>query len=352
MPESSPETEVVDTLTEPTITPATETSAATDQTDVKAADSSPADKAEPTMLDAVKTALKQKEESPASQTPGDKAETPSPDSKTKSETEEDGDKPFTEDELKGLHAKTRKRFQKLTSRLEAADAEIGALKPKAERFDRLTAFIRDNGMTDAEANGALNLVAMLRNDPKGAREKLQPVMAELDRILGESPLPPDLQQRVQAGYLTEDDARALMRAHASSTLNQQRLEQTQEREKSERELRELRAQTDATIGTIEDWEAKKAEKDPDWHLKRTEIADQVELAIERKSRELKRPWFPSSQEAIQLSEDALKRINERNKRFAPKPTEIRPVDGGASPRTSAAAPKTMLEVVRQAVGAA
>lgn len=346
MPGSSPDTTAEAESTDTTAA-VTEPVAAT--TDAAPADSSTAEttpKAEPSMLDAVKAAIAPKtEESPASQTPGDKADAEAPDSKT--EADPDVHSP---EELKALSVKTQRRIKNLNGRLDAALTENGALKGKADSYDKLNSYIRDTGITNTEANGALQLVAMLRSDPKGARERLMPIMAELDRIVGESDLPAALKQRVQAGYLAEEDARALVRADAAAKLNATRLEQTNIRNQEQSQQREMRTLTESTISSIETWETTKAKNDPDWHLKRAEVADQVELAIEREARKLGRPYFPNPTEAVKLSEDALKRINDRNKQFSPRPAEIRTVAGGASPR-SQAAPKTMLDVVRQSVGA-
>jgi hypothetical protein len=124
-----------------------------------------------------------------------------------------------------------------------------------------------------------------------------------------------------------------------------------DQQRIDQQNREFKNLTTSTVSSIETWESQKASRDPDWHLKRDQVAELVELAIERKTREVKRPWFPTAEEAVKLSEDALKTVESRTKRFAPRPGEIRPVEnGGASPR-STAAPKSMLDVVRQSVGA-
>jgi hypothetical protein len=299
-----------------------------------------------TMLDAVKAAIAPKGESPAPKSTDQPAEG-DPDSKAAT-TEDDT---LSAEEIKALSARTQQRFSKLTKNLKAASTEIESLKPKAAEFDKIDSFVRNAGLSQQDVAGTLEIAALLRSPrPQDALARLLPIVARLQEISGET-LPTDLQQRVDQGYLTEADAKTLAKAQAGERLATQHVTQLTERQQADQRNSEFKTLTTSTVSSVETWEAQKAARDPDWHLKRDSVAEQVELAIERKTRELKRPWFPNSEEAIKLSEDALKTVNERNKRFGPKTQEIRPVlNGGASPR-STAAPKNMLDVVRQSVGA-
>jgi hypothetical protein len=335
MPESAPDdvveqstpTEVVDIST---------------QTDESPAESSTADtKPAVTMLDTVKAALKPKEESPTSEKPDATADAADPVAK---DTASD---PFelTAEEKQRFSAKSQARFTKLATDSKAKDATIASLQPRADEYDKIDKFISQAGLTRQDVGSTLQIAAMLVNDPHGARERLRPIMAELDRVLGET-LPPELQQRVDQGYLTEEDARRLNRAEANVNLSQRRTTALTEQQQQADAVREQKQLTDSTLSSITTWEANKAKSDPDWHLKRDDVAEQVELAIQRKSLELKRAWFPNSEEAVKLSEDALKKVSERAKRFGPKPKAVIPATNtGVSTRTTQA-PKTMLEVVR------
>jgi hypothetical protein len=297
------------------------------------------------MLDAVKAAIAPKDATPASKST-DAPVDGDPDSKAET-TEDDALSP---EEIKALSARTQQRFSKLTKNLKATSAERDALKPKAAEFDKIDSFVRNAGLSQQDVAGTLEIAALLRSSPPDALARLEPIVAQLRAMVGET-LPADLQQRVDQGYLTEADAKTLAKAQATARLSDQRLTAVTEQQQSEARNREFRTLTTNTVSSIETWESKQAERDPDWHLKRDSVAELVELAIERKTREVGKPWFPNAEEAIKLSTDALKTVNDRTKRFGPKPQEIRPVlSGGASPR-STAAPKSMLDVVRQSVGA-
>lgn len=347
MSESSPtadvDTSVVDTTTE-TTTP--ETGAT--NSDASTAASSTAEKPAGTMLDAVKAAIAPKDATPASKSPeSTPAEGEDPDStKAKAETDDE----LSPEEVKALSARTQQRFSKLTKNLKAASAEIESLKPKAAEFDKIDTYVRNAGLSSQDVAGTLEIAAMLRSQPAQALARLLPIVQQLQSMTGET-LPADLQQRVDQGYLTEADAKTLAKAQADARFATSRVTAVTEQQQAEARNREFRDLTTNTVDKVTSWEAQQAARDPDWHLKRDNVAELVELAIERKQRELGRPYFPTADEAIKLSADALKTVNDRTKRFGPRPQEIKPlVSGGASPR-STAAPKTMLDVVRQNAGA-
>lgn len=345
MSESSP-TAGADAPVVDTTIASTPAETAANNSDVTPAASSTAEAKPATMLDAVKAAIAPKGDTPSSKSTDQPAEGEDPDSKKTETTEDDALSP---EELKALSARTQQRFSKLTKNLKAASSEIESLKPKAAEFDKIDTYVRNAGLSPQDVAGTLEIAAMLRSSPANALARLEPIVAQLRATIGET-LPAELQQRVDQGYLTEADAKTLAKAQAGERLATQRATALTEGQQNEARNREFRELTTDTVSKVTSWEAQQASRDPDWHLKRDNVAELVELAIERKTRELRRPWFPNATEAVQLSADALKTVNNRFKSYAPKPQEIKPIsNGGASPR-STAVPQTMLDVVRQNVG--
>jgi hypothetical protein len=299
-----------------------------------------------TMLDAVKAAIAPKDATPAPKSTDTPADGEDPDSKPAETAEDDA---LSEAEVKALSARTQQRFSKLTKNLKAASAEVQSLKPKAEEFDKIDTFVRNAGLSPQDVAGTLEIAAMLRSSPANALARLEPIVAQLRSLIGET-LPADIQQKVDQGYLTEADAKTLAKAQAGERLANQRTTALTEQQQAHARDQEFRTLTTDTVSKVTSWEATQAARDPDWHLKRDNVAELVELAIERKTRELKRPYFPTAAEGIQLSTDALKTVNARFKSFGPRPTAITPIsNGGASPR-STAVPKTMLDVVKMNAG--
>jgi hypothetical protein len=296
-----------------------------------------------TMLDAVTAALKPKEASPPSQEPGSEAQA-DPDAKpAEGESEE-----LSADELKALSWKTQQRFKTLGSKLKAKDGEIAELKPKAEEYDKIVGSITKAGLDNREVDELVEIGGLMKRNPQAALAKILPVVEALQNVIGEI-LSPELQERVRLGYLTEADARALQRSHATAQLATKRADDVEAQRQADAERDAQQKLVTSSIEAVERWDKQQADKDPDWHLKRKEVAELVELAINREAQKRRAPYFPTADEAVKLSADALKTVTERMKRFAPKPNEIRTVTPGASPR-SKPQPKTILEAVNAAMG--
>lgn len=345
MPESSPE--AVDTSTDTDLIGSTDTAAATQADTSQGADATPNSSAETagTMLDAVQAALEPKVASPATQEPG-QADEANPDGKPAEG--EAADEELSAEELKALSWKTQQRFKKLTTTAKGLTAELEAVKPKAEEYDRMVGAIQRAGIDNRELDELVVVGGMLKSNPRAAYEKIMPIVRALENVIGEV-LPADLQERVRLGYISEEDARRLNRSEANERLVTSRTQQSEAQRKADDEARARETLINSSITAAESWDKQQSAKDPDWHLKRSEVAEQVELAIVRESNKRREPYFPTADEAVKLANDALKTVNDRLKRFKTKPAEIRPTTPGASTR-SKSAPKSTLEAINNALG--
>jgi hypothetical protein len=327
----------------PDATSASSTETPDDQGD-KSSDS-PSEKPA-TMLDAVKAALKPKEDSPTSE-PG-KVE---PDKAPTEKKEGDESDEFTEEDLKRLNQKTQRRIRDLVRDVKAKSEEADRFKGKADEYDKIETFVRNSGLSNEIVGATLQIAALMRQNPGEALRRLTPIVNQLRQVVGEE-LPPELAERVKQGFLTEQDARALARSNADAQLLRRQQNETDQRTQAERAAQERQSATEATVSTVEKWEAQKAANDPDWKLKQAEIAEQVELVIERETRKRGQPWFPTPDEAVKLSQEAYDQITERHKRFVPRPRAANPLQPGGASNRNVTPPKNMLDVVRQTVGAA
>mgnify|MGYP000985313849 CR=1 FL=1 len=343
MPDSSPEVTDATSVVDTNAAAATATEGQQQNSDGNTSSSSNEGQKAGTMLDAVEAALKPKDASPASKPGEAEAKAESDDSnKAEGETEENDE--FSEDELKALGEKVQKRIRGFTSKLKAKDETIASLEPKAKEFDKITTFIRNTGMNNNEVGELLTVGAMMKGgDVKGAIERIKPIYEALLKANGEE-LSPELQEKVRLGHITEDDARALSRAAADAHHSKQRLEKSEQDKKTEGEKKQREEFVQETLSAIETWETAQAKADPDWHQKRQEVSELVDLAITKKQRELNEPWFPNAKEAVEMSKAALKTVEQRYSRFKGKPTEQKQIQGDASTR-SKPVPKNMLDVV-------
>lgn len=314
----------------------------TKTTDEKSPAPSTEEKPKGSMLDAVKAAIEPKAaESPAAKEPEAAANADAP--KTDAEAESDE---LSEAETAALSRKTQSRLKRLNSENKHFLAEVDRLKPKAAEYDAIDGFVRNAGLTNQDVKSTLEIAALAVSDPRQALERIRVVVSNLEKVVGDQ-LPPELQQRVDAGYLTADDAKALSRSTAEAARANRRAAQTQEQQRAGEAIQQQREATDRTLNSVDTWEKQKLTSDPDFQLKRKDVAELVELAILQESQKQGRPWFPNPEEAIKLSDTALETVNKRYSRFTPKPTEVKPATGGASTR-STAEPKTMMEAIRAA----
>jgi hypothetical protein len=316
--------------------------------DDKGTPSTPDQGEKSSMLDAVKTALKPKADAPpASQTPDQKPATAEDPGKDPKDTPEDDDKEPSEEETKNWSARTQRRFRKLNADVRARDQLVGQLTPKAEEFDRLDQFVRNSGLSREDVQGTLRIAAQMRSDPVGAYNALLPMMAQLEETIGYV-LPPTLQQRVQAGYLTQEDALAQNRANAQAQLASRQLQEHTQAVQEHGRRQAAQDQLNRGVQSVETWEQQRRASDPDWHLKQSDIRDTVELLVSRQLR-ANPGWVPTPEEALAISQDAEKQVTAKMKQFIPKPVSLpRPSDGGASPR-SQSEPKSLIEAMRASI---
>lgn len=327
--------------------PVTDTTVGTPVDTVETPDSSGSDSS-PTkavsMIDAVQAALEPKEASPTSPNPDPAAQADPDAPKADGEISDD----LSEEELKALSWKAQQRFKKLASTLKARDGEVATFKTKADEYDKIVGSITKAGLDNREVDELIEIGSLLKSNPAAALARLAPIVNVLQEVAGEI-LPPELQEEVRLGYITEARARELHKAKVNANHTQRTAEKQAAERKAADEAAEAQKLIDTSVSAVEAWEKQQASADPDWHLKRKEVAEQVELAIVREAQKRNAPWFPNSEESVKLSKEALKTVNERLARFRPKPAQILPPHTpGASPR-SKPAPKTILDAINNAL---
>jgi hypothetical protein len=297
------------------------------------------------MLSAVKAALEPKEKSPASDEPGSKSDDPlAADAKKEGDAAAGESDDLTEEDLARLKPKTRKRIETLTAEVRDRDTKLAEISPKAENFEKIQRFVDEAGLSKDDVNQGFDVMRNLKNDPLKAYEQLKPIFAQLQQIAGEV-LPPDLQTEVDQGRLTEAHARELTLARSRAAVNGQRLERVETTTRAERERQEFEQTVDGVAKAVTAWENSTSKGDPDWKLKQPRIQELVELEIMRKQRS-QPDYFPTKEEAIEMSKKALTAVETELKRFAPQRRSMTTPASDAGSSRSVAAPKNMLEAVK------
>lgn len=322
-----------------------------------AAESSTAQDDKGSLFDAVKAALDGQTEKPSSSDePGSETGKTDADATAKEKGAEADEEPedLTEDELSQLKPKTHRRIRYLTrlrhqqeKALAEREATISEISPKAQQFDQIVGFVDKAGLSKDEVNDGFAVMRDLKQNPEAAYQRLKPIMAQLAQMFGEGALPDDLRQEVATGQITEQRARELATARSRTTLAETRARVTDERTAQERAINERQALVGGVETAVNEWEASKAKADPSWKLKQPRIKEIVKAVV--LERMIQQPgYFPTREEALRMSEDALKRVNDDFKAFAPRPRAVNPlVDAGSSP--SVAKPTSAVEAARQAL---
>ncbi len=265
-----------------------------------------------------------------------------PNAKPEGEAAEE-DEPFTKDDLNNLHSKTRKRVGKMLATIENLSKEREQILPAARQYGAVIGFLKDNDLTMDDANKAFDTLHAIRHDPARALEMLTPIYQQLLQATG-SVLPEDLQQQVDAGYITEAHARELSQLRAGKT--QQTVQQQDQAQRNQRNQNEAQKKTVHNIEqSITAWETKWRSTDPDYKAKQPKVQKEIELALSRAQRAGKLPKSP--EEAIALAEKARKDVEAEFSQYRPVKKAVQHVSGGSAVASSSQ-PKTLQEAILQA----
>ena len=310
------------------------------------------------IADAVRAALKPKEEQSSGSGEGeeDPAAKPADGDKPKEGEEEDLGE-LTEEELKEYKPKTRRRFEKLDRENKALTAEKAALEPKARGFEAIQNFATNANLSKDDVNTGFEVMRLMRNDPVKAYEVLTPIYQQLQALVGEV-LPADLQQQVNEGKITAPHAKELSRLRATSGVNTQTQRQNEERAQQQRneEARQAGEKLQTDVGNaITKWDSDWKASDPDYSLKQSRVNEAIELELARATalaREGKPNKLPRSvEEAVKLANEVKKRVEKEMRALLPKKnTPITPVHGNGVSNGSKPAARDLQEAVRLAVG--
>jgi hypothetical protein len=115
----------------------------------------------------------------------------------------------TEAELKRLKPETRKRFERLLQQRDEARTAYSQVEPELAQHRQLTGYLREHQLAPDDVNMLLGVGAHLRKgDFQSFLNGVMPYVQAAQEALGQR-LPPDLQQQVDEGLVSESAAREL-----------------------------------------------------------------------------------------------------------------------------------------------
>lgn len=251
---------------------------------------------------------------------------------------------ITEEELKRYGPKTQARIKQLLDQRHEKHQEVEALKPKAAQYDAIMQFAEASRLSKEDVGSIMEIGSLVRNAPEKALEKLVPIVQHLQELTGQV-LPADVQERVRLGYISEEDARRMVRSEKSTALTREQLEQARQDQERANEAAALQELQQSAKSTAETWEATRKRTDPDWQLKQRRVGELAEL-------EVRRNGFPESKaKMVELLDTVYAQVNQEMSRLLPRPKAVTPVTGTASAQATSE-PKTSQEAALRALGLA
>lgn len=283
----------------------------------------------------------------------DEAETeqnPTEEEPALAETDDGEDDEFRipDEEFKALSGGVKKRLGHLNARAKKAERELSqhaeTIKPleeKSSRFDELQSFVQTNSIQPENVTVAFDAMAkMSAGDYQGFLDLVQPWYQQAQLAVGAA-IAPDLQQRVDDGYLTEDDAKELTQARVSAEVNKNRVADLTEKQQQQAESQAAEDNRSSVLQAFNSREAHFKSSDPDYALKSQAIASMIEFAVKGGN-------IPDTPEkAIEMVNDAHERVTASLAPPKPKPQQTPPRVSATNPAISQSAPKNTHDAIFQ-----
>lgn len=295
------------------------------------------DKPAPTLLDALKKAEAPKD--PASDPANSDPNKPDPKRKDGDDPAQAKD-PAAEREAQDRELNKNPRFREIV-------AERDGFKKDAEQYRTITRYMDEQGLSHDEVADAIELSALLKNDPEAARSVVQKIAEALDGTLGNT-LPEDLKAKVDSGEITEEAALEVSRARAKTSRAEQRtnaLTETMKKSDETAAQTQLKQQIIKDVGT---WETDMAKRDPDFAKIKPLVGVMVRNILFARGK-----GYESAADAVEVVKKAYGMAQNEVKRLAPAGQQRRghhQSGGGGRGNQPASEPKSLKEAMGAALG--
>lgn len=213
-------------------------------------------------------------------------------------------------------------------------AEREALKPRAEQYDKITTFMKQNQLSEMEMVEGFKVMALMKHNPVEAYKTLQSHMQKLAPYTGEV-LPEDLRKRVDEGFDSPESAKELARLRAEREFAAARQAELQ---KAAEENAEAERQK-ALVSAVNTWEQGEKAKDPDWSEKSKLVYDRIRSMVPQGKQ------FSAS-EAVEVARRALAEVNAALRPMAGRGNSIKSPTSSLSSASTRPAPRSLEDVVR------
>jgi hypothetical protein len=316
---------------------------------------------EKSTLEMVKEALQQPKSPESEQTTT--AESPTASGLDNQPVGEDG-KPVataTDEEDKKLPFHNHPRWQAVIAEnksLKQAAHELESLKQatpelqdKADRFNVVADFVAKNSLEGNEVDTGFQVMAAIKQatafggDPNIALEVLLPIVSQLQALSGNS-MPPDLQKKIDEGYIDDETAKEIAQLRANNyRTKQQATAATARVESVNTQTQQIQQQqlVQNMVSEVTKWESNWKSSDPDYARKQPLVEAKVALLQSRHG-------TPQNvEQALYLANFAKDEVEKELKGLVPRKEEIRTVTGGNQKGALAPKANSTQDAVMQAL---
>jgi hypothetical protein len=282
-----------------------------------------------------------------------KAEPEAPSATEAPEPVEGGETPapseLTEAQIAELPFHNHPRFKEivgqknaLKSELQTITAKVEELQRPAEQWGNVREFMATNSLSDQDMLDMFRMGALLRTDPLAGRAAIAEYLSDIDLALGLR-LPPDLQEDVDAGYMSEERARELHQARSTASQAEATAQAQREREEQARAVQQQTEHAQQLTSAAKAWEAAKRARDPDFDAKQDLIVDRM-----RSIAAAERLQPRTAADINALLDRAHQDVTAQLRRFVPAPKPVNRPPSGAPTTVATPQPMTMREAIAQA----
>jgi len=254
---------------------------------------------------------------------------------------------ITDDEFKKLPENVRQRIGHLNARAKKAErqleenaTQVETFKDSHERFSQLTTFVEQNNIQPENVTKAFDMMAQLsKGDYDGFLAQVMPWVDLAQQATGKA-YAPDLQERIDNGYLTEEAAREITQSRRKAEQAEGRAQQHETKLQAKTAEETQVENLDKIVSAVNAREAELRSSDPDYAQKSARVKAAMEFAMKRGGV----PKTPA--EGVEMVNDAYALIGQ-SKPAAPKlPTPPRP--SSSTSTRGQAIPKSLNDVISQA----
>jgi len=251
-----------------------------------------------------------------------------------------GEKADAPDDTK-LSFHNHPRWQEVIGQNKQYREQVKALEPDADQFRKINSFMQEHHLTPNEVGDSFILAAMMKNGDARALQKLDELRSNFALAIGEA-LPADIQDRIDAGEISETAGSELAKSRAANKLAETREAARQEEQRVAEATRTQSALANAQASAVQAWDVDTRKVDPDFAKKENAIGMYARGLMQEHGL----PKSPA--EAVQLMKAAYAKVNKDFAQALPPKTAVARLPVAPSSNGAKAAPKSLREALERA----